>query len=209
MVVNIAIDGLKKGTVYLQKIENDSLVSIDSVTIRNDKNFQLAANIESPQIFFITLKEVPTEKIQFFGDLGIINITSKLNHLATSATITGSKAQDVLAKYNIISKKFNDKRLDYIKENFEAKKAKDTLEIQKLDTDYTNLIKRRYLYTANFAVKNGDSEVAPYLALTELYETNTRLLDTVYNSLTPKVKTSLYGKKLDTYIKNIKAEEVK
>jgi hypothetical protein len=69
------------------------------------------------------------------------------------------------------------------------------------------LIKKRYLYTTNFSVNNGKSEVAPYLALTELFDANISLLDTVNNSLSNKVKKSIYGQKLENFIKNIKENE--
>ena len=68
-------------------------------------------------------------------------------------------------------------------------------------------MKRRYFYTTNFAVKNADSEIAPYLALTELFDANIRLLDTINNSLSDKVRASKYGKELHEYIKDIKDKE--
>ncbi|WP_196890574.1 DUF4369 domain-containing protein [Aureivirga marina] len=210
MVVNAQINGLKKGTVYLQKIENDALVNIDSTTIsKGEEKFQLAADITSPQVFFITLKEAPEEKIQFFGDYGVINIKSKLDRFATSAKITGSKAQDILNDYKKITKKFNDRRLDFIKSKFEAEKEKDTAKLKQLNKDFDALVLRRYKYTLNFAFKNTDSDVAPYLVLTELYDAQPVWLDSIYKSLNPKVQSSVYGKKLESFIKEIKEEEKK
>jgi len=40
-----------------------------------------------------------------------------------------------------------------------------------------------------------------------LYNANTKLLDTVNNSLSEKVKASKYGVELNTFIKNIKKTE--
>ena len=59
----------------------------------------------------------------------------------------------------------------------------------------------------NFALNNKDSEVAPYLALTEIYNAQIKYLDTINTSLTPEVKTSKYGKKLQLFIDNIKKYE--
>ena len=78
---------------------------------------------------------------------------------------------------------------------------------EKASKDYNNLIKRKYLYTTNFAVQNAKYEVAPFLALTELYDANIHLLDTINNSLSKKVKASKYGKQLDNYITKIKETE--
>jgi hypothetical protein len=69
------------------------------------------------------------------------------------------------------------------------------------------MIRRKYLYTANFALNNGDSEAAAYIALTELYDANTKILDTVHSALSIQVKKSVYGKRLDDYINKIKKRE--
>ena len=42
-----------------------------------------------------------------------------------------------------------------------------------------NLIKRRYLYALNFASTHGDNVIAPFIALTEVYDANIVFLDTV------------------------------
>jgi hypothetical protein len=63
------------------------------------------------------------------------------------------------------------------------------------------------LYSANFSIKNANSEVAPYIALTELYDAHVSLLDTVNNSLSEKIKVSKYGKRLDAFVKDIKENE--
>jgi hypothetical protein len=57
------------------------------------------------------------------------------------------------------------------------------------------VIKRKYLYATNFAINNKDHEVAPYIALAEIYDINLKFLDTIQKSMTPKVAQSLYGKK--------------
>jgi hypothetical protein len=45
--------------------------------------------------------------------------------------------------------------------------------------------------------------------LTELYDANIQLLDTINKSLSEKVKNSTYGKRLNTYITEIKDKENK
>ena len=70
----------------------------------------------------------------------------------------------------------------------------------KIEEEQNGIIKRKYLYTTNFAVNNGDYEVAPYVALAEIYDINLKFLDTIQKSMSPKVAKSLYGKKLNEYI---------
>ena len=102
--------------------------------------------------------------------------------------------------------RFNEKNLNLIKENFEAQKDGDTSRFNSIQKEFDNLLKRKYLYTVNFALNNKDSEVAPYLALTEIYNAQIKYLDTINVSLTPEVKNSKYGKELQLFVDNIKKE---
>ena len=207
MVVKGTINGLKKGTVYLQKIKDTLVVSVDSVQLNGELTFSLHDDVESPEIYFLTLDKKAGERISFFGEKGEIIITSKLSKFSTSAKIIGSVNQGLLDEHNTMVQQFNGKKLDMVVEKFEAQKINDTALVSKIDKEEKSLIRRKYLYTTNFAVLNAANEVAPYLALTDLYNANIKLLDTINNSLSQKVKTSKYGLKLDKYIKDIKTKE--
>ncbi len=207
LIVNGNIDGLKKGTLYLQKFKDTLLVSVDSIHLNGESNFILVDNIENPEIYYVVLDKKPDQKIAFFGEKGEITITSKLSKFATSAKITGSKNQTLLEEHEDMAQKFSGKQLDFIKEKFEAQKAGDTALVSKIEKQETNLIKRKYYFSTNFAVNNGEYEVAPYIALTELYYANIKLLDTINNSLSKKVKASKYGLELKEFIDDIKKNE--
>jgi len=73
---------------------------------------------------------------------------------------------------------------------------------------YKSLLTRKYRYTAHFAATNGNKEIAPYLALSEIADINTTYLDTIQKSLTPEVAKSKYGKMLNEHIKERKTLEV-
>jgi hypothetical protein len=204
MAVNGNIDGLKKGTVYLQKIKDTLLISVDSVQLNGNSNFVLVDELTDPEIYYITLDKKEDEKIKFFGEKGEITVNSKLAKLTTSVKISGSKNQELLDQYYGMIQQFRGKELDFIKYKFEAQRDNNDSLYLNLQKEESNLIKRKYYYTTNFAIQNRDKEVAPYIALTELYNANIKLLDTVNNSLSPKIKISKYGKKLNEYIKTIK-----
>lgn len=207
MLVKGNIDGLKKGTIYLQKYVDTLLVSVDSIQLNGESNFILADDIESAQVYYLAINEVPDENIPFFGEKGEITITSKLPNLEYSAKITGSKNQDIFNEYKKMSSKFQDKQLDNIKAKFEAQKENNDELFSKLEKNENSLLKRKYLYTANFAMTHPDAEVSPYIAITELYYANVKLLDTVNNSLSKRVKATKYGEQLNEFIKNIKKSE--
>lgn len=207
MVVKVTIDGLKKGTLYLQKVKDTALISVDSVQLDGKANYVLSDDIESPELYFLALDKIAGERISFFGEKGEITVNAKLEKFATSAKITGSENQDLLEEHKAMAQKFNGKKLDLVVEKFNAYKINDTALAAKLEQDEKSLIRRKYYYTTNFAVIHAEKEVAPYLALTELFDANIRLLDTINNSLSKEVRASKYGKELDKFIKEIKTSE--
>ena len=203
------IKGLKKGNVYLKKVKDTVLITVDSVNVNGDSKIQLTSDLKSPEVFFLYLDKNNSEddRITFFADKGVTEINTSLKNFVFDAKISGSKQQKVLEEYRLMMSKFNERNLNLIKENFEAQKDGDSSKYNTVQKDLDNLLKRKYLYTVNFALNNKDSEVAPYLALTEIYNAQVKYLDTIHSSLTSEVKNSLYGKELKAYIKKIKTSK--
>jgi hypothetical protein len=210
MIVEGTIKGLKKGTLYLQKMNDTAIISMDSVNVLGDGNFRLTDNIESPIMYYLTYDGNTNDKrILFFGGKGTITINDNMSTFGFSPEITGSPNQLVLDKFLKINNQFKNQRLEFIKKEFDARQSKNIDLIENLEEDYNRMIKRKYLYTTNFALSNSDSEAAAYIALTELYDANIKLLDTINKKLSMDVKNSIYGKRLDKYISKIKSEENK
>ena len=210
MIVEGTIKGLKKGTLYLQKMNDTAIVSIDSMHVIGDGKFRLTDNVDSPVMYYLTFDGNANDKrILFFGDKGTITINDNMATFGFSPEITGSANQLVLESFSKINNQFKNQRLEFIKKEFEAVQSKDLDLIEKVQNDYNRMIRRKYLYTTNFALTNSDSEAAPYIALTELYDANIKLLDTINKKLSVAVKKSAYGKRLDKYISEVKAKENK
>jgi hypothetical protein len=207
MLVTGEIKGLKKGTLYLQKMNDSIAVAVDSIVLDGINTFSLSDELESPEIYYLTLNNDPEKKILFFGDVGTIDIKTKLDKFTFGAVVTGLKNHQLLISYDDMIKDYRDRNLELIEKEFEARKAKDSIKLDSVQNLIQNLVKSRYRYTINYAITNADAEVAPYLALTELYNANIVWLDSVNNSLTKEVKSSKYGKRLNSFIAEIKAKE--
>ncbi|MFD2566059.1 DUF4369 domain-containing protein [Pseudotenacibaculum haliotis] len=208
MIVQGQIKGLKKGTLYLQKMKDTLLVSVDSIALLGKDQFLLSDNVDSPVMYYLTFDGNTTEKrIMFFGEQGTITINDNLKNFGFSPLIEGSKNQKVYEDYKKMTTKFQGKQLDLFQENFKAQKENDVKKsdsLRKLSEEY---VKKRYLFSINFAMNHPDDEASAYIALTDLVDANVKYLDTINNSLSDKVKTSLYGKKLAEFIEKIKKEE--
>jgi len=207
MVVRGEIKNIKKGTLYLQKVVDTVLVTVDSVSLDGINTFALSDAIKSPEMYYLVLAKSPNKQISFFGEKGITTINTKLEKFVYGATINGLSNQKLLEEYEAMTKKFSDKRLDLIKANFEAKRSLDSVKIDSIRLQITSLLKNRYRYATNFAVIHADKEVSPYIALTELFDANIKLLDTIQKSMTPEVKASTYGLKFDKFIADIRSKE--
>tara|TARA_R100000935_G_C2823150_1_gene160829 strand:+ start:780 stop:1511 length:732 start_codon:yes stop_codon:yes gene_type:complete len=205
LTVSGTVAGLKKGTLYLQKIQDTLLINVDSVVIKGDANFVLHDYIKSPQIMYLYLDKIDNEsyddRIQFFAEEGEVTINTTLKNFQVDAKVTGSSNQEKLIEYRNMMQRFNDANLELIQKNFEAQRDNNEELILETNRDYDRLLRRKYLFTVNYAMNNKNLEIAPYLALSEVFDANIKYLDTIYNSMTPEVKKSMYGKELKDFLK--------
>lgn len=205
------IKGLKNGTLYIQRIVDTSLVAIDSIKIDGNSAFETNIELESPEMLYLFLDRGVTNSLDnnilFFAEPGNINIDTNLDTYISSAKITGSKNQELYEDYRKISSRFNDSNLDLVELRFKAMKSNNQKALDSINAKQESNIKRKYLYATNFAINNKDHEIAPYIALSDIYDINVKFLDTIQKSMTPKVAQSLYGKKLTEYIAKIKKEQ--
>lgn len=205
------IKGLKKGTLYIQKINDTVLVPLDTIKINGDSHFKSEMDIKEPEMFYLFLDRGVSNSLDnnivFFAEPGKINIETSLDFFTGDAKITGSKNHDLYEEYKKVVSRYINQDLNLIKEKIMSKNdSKKTEEIQKKQE---GILKSKYLYTTNFAVNNGDYEVAPYVTLAEIYDINLKYLDTIQKSLSPKVAKSMYGKKLNELIVERKKLESK
>ncbi len=209
MHVSGRVDGLRKGTLFLQKVLDSTLIDIDSIVINGNPEFNFKTKIESPEIYYLYLNkddgDTLNDRVMFFAEKGEITINTLLKTFESSAKVSGSENQELLQEYRKIARQFNAKNLDYINAYINnVKSANDSRFSDSIQKEMDNLLKRRYLYALNFAITHGDNVIAPYIALTEVSDANIKYLDTVASKLTEEVKSSKYGKLLIDLIANRK-----
>ncbi|MEO8255368.1 MAG: DUF4369 domain-containing protein [Flavobacterium sp.] len=204
------VKGLKEGTLYIQKIIDTALVAIDTIKIDGNSHFESDIDLKSPEMLYLFLDRGVSNSLDnnlmFFAEPGIINIETNLDAFLSDAKITGSKNQKLYEEYKKITSRYKDENLSLIEKKFRAIKSNNPATIDSLNKLQDLNLKRKYLYAVNFAMNNKDAEIAPYIALAEVYDINIKYLDTIKNAMTPKVAQSLYGKKLTEYIKDLKKE---
>ncbi|GLB53236.1 hypothetical protein NBRC110019_22760 [Neptunitalea chrysea] len=209
MTINGNIKGLKLGTLYFQRLSDSATyVNIDTFKIDGDGKFTFETPIEEPEVFFIYLDKKDqnplNDRLMVFGESGEINIESTRDYFTVNAKITGSKLQEKYDEYRQIKSKYSHKNLDWIEQKFKAAKRDKKEKVDSLNKLIDQNTRRSYLYSINYCINNKNSEVAPYVALTDLTQTSVKYLDTINNSLSDNVASSKYGKLLNEYIGEIK-----
>ena len=206
MKISGSINGLKKGKLFLQKVKDSTLINVDSFEVKGTSNFILSDNIIGSEIYYLYLNKDDgdslNDRIPFFGEKGEIEIRTRLSTFESSAIISGSKNQLILEEYNSMIRRFNTENLNLIKDFVNNKDIiNDENRLLNLEKESERLMRRKYLYSLNFASIHNESEVAPYIALYEIPDANPILLDSVFIKLSPKIKDSKYGKLLLEYLK--------
>lgn len=209
--VSGTIKGLKKGTLYIQRVKDTNLVAIDTIIINGDSKFESDLKINSPEMLYLFLDRGVSNSmdnnISFFAEPGTMTIDTNLDSFLYSTKITGSKNQEKYEEYKKINLRFRDANLDLIKQRFEAVRKNNLTALDSLNQKQESNTKRKYLFAVNFALNHKEYEVAPYIALTDIYDINLKYLDTIQQSMSPKVANSLYGKQLTKYVAEIKSRK--
>jgi hypothetical protein len=211
MTVSGSVKGLKKGVLYLQKVADSTLITIDSLEINGNGNFTFNTTLESPELFYLYLKKEDNndinDRITFFGEPGVITINSVWNAFDSKAVIEGSETHKKLEEYKKVMSRFNTQNLELITASNNPEIQGDPQAMDSLIKANDKNILRSYLYSLNFALNNKNSHIAPYIALTEVEDANIIYLDSIYNSLSPEVANAKYGRALAAYLDKIRANQ--
>lgn len=202
------IDGIRKGKIYLQRIQDSTLVSIDSAFFEGNENFTLKTNVEEPEMMLLVLQkhgsEDYTDYLTLFVEQGEYSINSGLSNFQLAEIETQNPNQKKWKEYNAMIAKFNNQQLDLIADQMRV----DEDEREIIQNRLESLNKRRYFYTINFALSNKELSISPYVIITEAFDANIKYLDSVYNSLPADVANSLYGVQMKDLLDERKSEEI-
>ncbi len=208
------VDGLKQGKVFLYHVQDTTFVVLDSLVVDGKSaDFTFKHHLESPEMLFLSLDRGHSSSIDnqlgFFAEPGTMTIETTLKNFYKDAKVSGSQSNDLYNEYLKSRTLITDRQNDLYVALFEAQKTNNTASLDSLQSVNKKLTGRLFLNAINFALNNKNSDVAPYIALTELYDRNIKYLDTIYNSLSPEIVNHKYGKSLNEFIQERKKEEAK
>ena len=207
MQVTVEVKGLKKGALYLERVQDSVLLAVDSILVDREEAVVLQANLEHPELFYILLDKNQTDdidnRIPFFGQAGEISIQTTLDDYVTKAKVSGSPTQEIYNAYLRVIRQFNNEELDLLAAYLQAQISQNADSLTLVEQQTASLSKRKILFTVNFAVNNANSVVAPYLALSELPKVSKSFLDTIAASMSDDVANSRYGMLLTDFLSEL------
>ena len=206
------IKGLSQGKIYIQKIQDSTLVILDSIIFKGkDSNFESNIALDEPEMLYIFLDRGQTNSIDnnlpFFAEPGKMELNTTLKQFYADAKITGSKNHELLQEFNQMNQKFTAENLTLIEKRLNNEFNFNQQTADSIEQAYEKLLKRKYRFAANYAATHGEYEVAPYIVLSEIADISIPYLEEVSKKISPKVANSKYGKMLTKHIEERKASK--
>lgn len=201
------VKGLKKGKLFIQKVVDSTIVNLDTIALNGSSTFESNLQLDSPEMLYLVVDRGQTKNnddntLLFFAEPGNIKINTDLEYFLAKSKVTGSKNHELYEEYKDIITQFNDQQLELLTEQIMGTKGNKNYNAEANQAKQDALLKKRYLYAANFAATHADHEVAPYIALTDIVDMQPTFLKEIHKKMTPEVAKSLYGKKFTEFLKD-------
>jgi hypothetical protein len=201
--VTITIDGLKKGTVYLQKITDAGLINLDSVESNGKETLSMGLNLSHPELIYAYLDKADgstfNDRLAFFAEPGEIQISTSLTNFENDVVI---KAGEEHAAFKNIQEMLN----RFTKKDFElmqlaqSDRVNDERFVDSIVNQSNSNNLKRYQFIANYALTNPNKYVSAYLVTSEGEELNPKWKDSIFNNFSEAIKKSSYGQLLNSQL---------
>jgi len=201
--VTISINGLKKGTVYLQKITEAGLINLDSVESNGKETLNLGLNLNHPELIYAYLDKADgvtfNDRLAFFAEPGEIQISTSLTNFENDAVIKAGEEHEAFKNLQEMLSRFNKKDFELMQLAQTDRVNDDRFVDSIVKQSNSNNIKR-YQFIANYALSNPNKYVSAYLVTSEGEELNPKWKDSIFNNFSEAIKKSTYGQQLNSQL---------
>lgn len=201
--VTIIVDGLKKGTVYLQKITESGLVNLDSIESNGNEKLNLSLNLDHPELLYAYLDKFDgssfNDRLAFFAEPGEIQISTTLNNFENAAVVSAGVEHEEFKKLQQMLSRFTKKDFELMQLAQTDRITDERFVDSIVNQSNSNNIKR-YQFIANYALTNPNKYVSAYLITSEGEELNPRWKDSIFNNFSDAIKKSKYGQLLNSQL---------
>jgi len=201
--VTISINGLKKGTVYLQKITEAGLINLDSVESNGKETLNLGLNLNHPELIYAYLDKADgstfNDRLAIFAEPGEIHISTSLTNFENDAVIKAGEEHEAFKNLQEMLSRFTKKDFELMQLAQTDRVNDDRFVDSIVKQSNSNNIKR-YQFIANYALSNPNKYVSAYLVTSEGEELNPKWKDSIFNNFSEAIKKSTYGQQLNSQL---------
>ena len=195
-IIQGKVRGEKVEKVYLQKIVESNLKSIDSAVVENGI-FKFTGNISSPDLYYIGLDE--NRFISFFNEPSKIQVDFHTDSLA-NPNVTGSKSDEDYRDYITMVEKQRSVQVGLYTAYNEASRNADSTKMKELEKEFEASDEAQKVEIVGFIKANSNSFIAPYVALRHAYVMELDDMEKVYASFGKEVAASNFATLLNERI---------
>ena len=154
MLLTGEVTGLRKGNLWLQKINDSAFVTVDSMLVDGNSAFEFSELITEPQVYYLTMSFRDSsnviKRVPFFAEPGAINLRTSLENFESDLVVTGSINQKIWDDYKELMTRFNNQNLELIEEELYAMKEGNDSLLGVIKKRQDRLLKNTYLASVNF-----------------------------------------------------------
>lgn len=172
---------------------------VDSIKI-NKSAFEYKVDVKSPDLMVIRLAGTQGTELAFWGDPGTVTITANKDSMWTSK-IEGGPTQALFKEVEGKVKGIMEKGQTLYGNYMAAQQQQNMPEMQRIEQELISLQTKAKDEAINFAKSHKGSVLSAYLGLVYLGQPgNEAGMKNLYDSLSPDVQKTFFGKKMGEYI---------
>lgn len=185
-VLNVSIDTLIDGNVYLQKRVDGEWVKVDTALFA-DGAYVMEGPASYPEMHYIFVESLK-KNVPLFLDEGTISVNI-VHDDSDGTSVTGSVAHDQYTKFQDGMKSFEEKMKDVYDAYRAARDAGTDAEKDSLEKVLDALYEEQQAYIKDYVFENNTDVVAPYIAYRNSYSWTVEELENIVNNF----DTTLYA----------------
>ena len=125
-----------------------------------------------------------------------------------SVTFSGSLSQDNLVVFNLATKAFDDQMSELGQQYGQARQLGDTTRMNAIEAEYMSLDGQKTDYVTQYAFDHPNQVLSAYIILSNSYQYELDMLDSITMAFSPEISQSKYVKQLQEHVATLKRSSV-
>ncbi len=186
--VAVDVQAEEGATFYLAQYKDGGWIKYDSANV-DGTDIVLKTTVETPEIFYIQLKDTRINIAVFANGGDIITVNGDIKELA-DIQIDGSKSQDEYDQFKLESKSFDDKLSPLFDEYRAASKEKDEAKLEVIEPKINAIYDAKNVFIYEYIIKTPKSYVSANIAKSNNYNYDLEQLEAITEGFDASIANS-------------------